>query len=329
MRAALLTGFSRPLQLREVPEPDAVPGEVLIEVRAVGLCGSDLKLLAGATPGTSLPLIPGHEVAGVVARDGDRLRRGQRVACYLYESCGVCRWCRRDQEVLCPSTRRLGRNRDGGLAEYVRVSERVALPFTDTISFAEAAVSMDAVTTPWHALLGRASLGAEDQVLVVGAGGLGLHAVQIAAARAVSAAVIDPVADRRDAALELGAGVAVDPGDAGRLRGWPDVVIEASGTEEGFRLALECVAPGGRIACCGYRPGSSWTVDSARLSLGEISLLGSRAGRLDDAVAALRALEAGEVRAIIDRHYPLDEVNDAVDALRQGRTVGRVVVDVT
>src|SRR3954468_18475622 len=101
MRAAVLTNFARPLSIADVATPEPRDDEVLIRVRATGLCGTDLKLQRGAFKDTTrLPLVPGHEVAGELLEDGDGLEAGQRVACYVYETCGTCRWCEAGRQTL-------------------------------------------------------------------------------------------------------------------------------------------------------------------------------------------------------------------------------------
>jgi alcohol dehydrogenase, propanol-preferring len=198
------------------------------------------------------------------------------------------------------------------------------------VGFAEAAVTMDAVTTPWHALCHRAAVQPGESVLVVGAGGLGLNAVQVARARGARVAAVDPAQSRRDEARRLGAEAAVGPGEGPALRQWApdgvDVVIEASGTRNGLDLALRHVRRGGRLACCGYRPGLELTIESSRLAMEELTILGCRAGRFDDAAAALAAVEAGTIRPMVGGNLPLERVNEGLASLRDGSVVGRVVV---
>jgi D-arabinose 1-dehydrogenase-like Zn-dependent alcohol dehydrogenase len=192
---------------------------------------------------------------------------------------------------------------------------------------------MDAVTTPWRALRVTARLRAGERVAVVGAGGLGLNAVQVGADAGAGVAVLEPEPTRRAAALRAGAELAVAPQDADDVRAWAEggahVALEVSGVRAGFDTALDVLRPGGRLVCCGYRPGLDFAVDSARLVLEEISLLGSRAGGRDDARAALEAVQAGRIRPPIMEEVPLDAVNDALQRLAEGSAVGRLVVDVT
>ncbi|MEI7626546.1 MAG: zinc-binding dehydrogenase, partial [Actinomycetota bacterium] len=288
MRAAVLEQFGRPLALRDIPDPVVGHDEVLVAVHAVGLCGTDLKINSGAFgEDTPLPMVTGHEIAGQLVNDYGDLPAGTDVACYFYTPCGACGSCARDESELCRSSRRLGFEQDGGLATYVAVRGENVLPFDASIGHAAAAVAMDAVTTPWHALKKRGAVASGERVLVVGAGGLGLNAVQIARHLGAEVAALDTRADRRLLACELGAQVALGPDEIYRLADWSDggvdLVLDTSGTRAGFEAAVAAVRSGGRIVCCGYQPGVEYGLDSARLVLQEITVLGSRLGSREDA----------------------------------------------
>ncbi len=330
MKAAVLRQFGKPLELSVVADPVPRHDEALVRVVATGICGTDLKITGGAFQTTPLPIIPGHEVAGVLASDTDDLRKGQRVACYLYDPCGECRWCVAGEFTLCPRSRRIGFERDGGLAEFIAVPRRNLLPFSSAVPFEAAAVCMDAVTAPWRALITRAAVRSGETVVVAGAGGLGLSGIQIARAAGARAAAIDPVGSHRDLALQQGAEVAADPANLGPVHEWApdgaDVGFEASGTREGFDSLVACLRPGGRLVCCGYRPGADYGLDSSRLVLGEITVMGSRAGTREDARAALIAIEEGVIAPQIMQRLKLQDANVGLDLLRAGEVLGRVVV---
>lgn len=330
VRAAVLRNFGSPLELTDVPEPQAGPDEALVEVRAVGICATDLKITGGLIDSITLPRILGHEVSGVVASEGGQLAAGTRVACYLYDPCGTCRWCAVGQQTLCPSSVRIGCERDGGLARYLTVKWCNLLPFADYLSFESGAVAMDAVMSPWRALRVRAEVVPGERVVIAGAGGLGLNGVQVAMGLGAVVAILDPVETHRHAALELGAELAVPPDEFPAVIEWSsggaDVGLEASGTRAGFDALVACLRPGGRLVANGYRPGTEFGLDSARLVLGELTMLGSRAGSLADAREALTAVEKGAVRPVISARLSLDEVNEALDLLRSGEVVGRIVI---
>lgn len=331
MRAAVLRAFNQPLELSEVPEPELGEGDVLVEVRAVGLCGTDLKITGGLFADTPLPIIPGHEVAGVVVRGTSELPAGTPVACYVYDPCGKCARCRSGQPTLCPSSRRIGFDHDGGLAQLLRMRARNVLPIPDGLPFEHAAVAMDAVMSPWRALTVRAQLRSGERLVIAGAGGLGLNGLQIARGLGAAVAVIDPHEDHRRAAIELGAELAVTGEETARLVEWShggaDAGLEASGTRSGFDALLASLRPGARLATNGYRPGVDYGLDSALLTLNELTVMGSRAGSREDARGALSAVADGMVKPLISEMLPLAEVNRGLDRVRAGEALGRVVVN--
>lgn len=331
MRAAVLERFGEDLALASRPEPEPAEGEALVRVRAAGICGTDVKIVSGALPGLELPRVPGHEIAGELVVAAAGLEAGQRVAVYPLRSCGRCGPCRRGDTEVCAAAVRLGFERDGGLAELVAVPAADLIPLGSGISFEQAAVAMDAVLTSLRAVRHRARVGPGDRVLIVGAGGLGLHGVQLAAAAGARVAVTDPVPGHRDLALDLGAELALAPERLGEeLGAWSpegaDVALEFSGSPAGFRAAAEALRPGGLLVCTGYRPGEDYGLDSSRLALTQLRIEGNRGGRIEHGREALAAVEAGEVKPLIDRVGGLGDVNELLAELRAGRVTGRVVV---
>lgn len=332
MRAVLIREFGAPLETAEVAVPEVRPGEVLIRVRAAGICATDVKLAAGQTPPPPpLPHIPGHEIAGEVVSGDSDLKQGQRVACHIVDACNECPDCRRDLPILCAEAQRLGLDVPGGMAEYVVVPRGQLLPIDDAIPFEHAAVAMDSITSPWHALHVTGSMCPGEFVAVVGVGGLGGAAVQLAVAAGARVAAIDLSPERREEALRLGAEIAPDPAEAvATIQDWSgggaDMAMELSGARAGFDVASACLRGGGRVVCCGYAPGVEYGMDSVRLVLENISILGSRNLTLDDSRSALAALARGDVTPQIADRIDLDGINDALDALREGRANGRIVI---
>ena len=332
MQAAVLRTYGQPLEVDTVPIPAVGEDEVLVRVRAAGICGTDLKILAGTLVNTPLPLIPGHEVAGEIVEDSGELHAGQPVACYIYSACGVCYWCRAGQESICPSATRIGFEIDGGLAQYIKMPRRNVLPFQTGLSFEAAAVAMDAVLTPWRALRVRADVQPGETVVIGGAGGLGLNGVQIAIDAGARVAVLDPISSHRAEAERLGAELAVDPAETDRVVDWSDgggiVGLETAGKRAGFDAVVRSVRDGGRIVCCGYEIGKEYGMDSVRFALQEMIVMGCRAGTLEDARAALKAVERGAITPTISQRLPLESVNEAFVRLKAGEIVGRLVVTV-
>jgi alcohol dehydrogenase, propanol-preferring len=336
MQAVQLTQWQRPAVVRRVPRPRPGPGEVLLEVRAAGLCHSDLHLMhwpAGTVP-YELPFTLGHEVAGNVAGLGpgaEGIEVGDSVIVYGPWGCGRCARCSLGEEHLCEADGLRGRGsglgRDGGLAEYMIVpSPRLTVPLGDLDPVAAAPLA-DAALTPYHAIRRALPwLRAGSGAVVIGVGGLGHVAVQIL--RALTSCRIVAV-DRREQALEIAARDGADvmlAADGRTTREAPRaagargaaLVIDCVGVEQTLDLAAGIVAPGGHVTILGVGGGtfpmrfgavpfetsvvmSNW---GTRAELADVVAL-ARAGAvhvdvervaLADAPAAYERLEAGAVR---------------------------------
>jgi D-arabinose 1-dehydrogenase-like Zn-dependent alcohol dehydrogenase len=191
---------------------------------------------------------------------------------------------------------------------------------------------MDAVLTPWGALVGKGHVGAGDHVVVVGCGGLGSNAVQIATSFGAKVAVVDPQESQRRLGLDLGAEIAVDPSEVSRVETWSngrggaDLVLETSGRRAGFDAAVAAAGPAGRIVCNGYQPGTEYGLDSGRLVLEEIAVMGSRVASRGQARDALEAVEDGRVKPKIMNSLPLSRLKEAISLLRAGEVEGRLVL---
>ncbi|TAM88750.1 alcohol dehydrogenase [bacterium] len=332
MRAMVLESFGAPLQLRELPDPEPGPGDAVVRVQACGVCASDLKIVSGALTGTPLPHVPGHEIAGVVSAVGSGVsspRVGERVACYFYLSCNRCLNCRTGRGTVCLALAgRIGFEVDGGLGELVRVPAALCLPVSDGVPPEAAAVAMDAIATPYHAIVTRGRLAPGETAAIVGVGGLGLHAVELAHAVGARVIAIDVDEGRLTLARELGADQTVRIDSAGCLPHAPlvDFVLDTAVSAQTLLGDVALLRPGGRLALVGYKPGLGACWDTADLVLNEITVLPSRAAGLDECRRVLDLLAMGRIRAVVDRRYALQDVNQAFDALRGGMLNGRAVV---
>ena len=217
MKAARFYEVNEPLRVEEVPVPEVQEDEVLVQTRAVGLCGSDIHIVfEGVTPTAFTPITLGHEPSGEVAQKGTRVEgwdEGDRVTVDPVLFCGSCRNCITGHTEICLTRRLIGIQAEGALAEYVVVPAKNLVRLPENVPFTVGAIITDAIATPFHALVDRAVLKVGESVAIYGVGGLGLHAVQIA--RLLGAAKIF-VVDPRDRLLRQGplGGAA---GDAGLL----------------------------------------------------------------------------------------------------------------
>ena len=359
-RAALFRAVGEPFEVVELDLAEPGPDEVVVAMRAVGICGTDLHQVKGEFRRPT-PMVLGHEGAGVVESVGSGvtgLAPGDEVVLSWAPSCGVCGDCRRGRPAACVPLHEAiaagtlvdgttGLSLDGetvyrgtatgALAERVVVAAKAALPTGGSVPLREAALLGCAALTGVGAVLFAARVAPGSSVLVLGAGGVGQFVVQ--GARIAGAATIvcaDPVEARRAQALELGATHALDPDELAtelpRLASeGADYAFDAVGYPATMGAALELTRSGGTVVLVGLPPsGSRLEVDPAQFLRREKLLTGTMYGSEDPAVALPALLDhvrAGrlDLASLVGPTYPLDAVDEAVEASLAG-SAGRVLV---
>lgn len=316
MKALLLTA-PRTLEIADVPLPDVTDEDVLVRVKACGICGSDVHGYDGSSGRRIPPLVMGHEAAGIVERTGAKVsgvRSGDRVTFDSTVSCGVCEPCRRGDVNLCDRRMVLGVScadyrRHGAFAEFVSVPARIVYRLPHTVSYEHAAL-VEPLAVALHAV-GRRPPGAHDAVLVIGCGLIGLLVVQVLRARGGRAPVAVDVDEGRLAlAARLGAGTLNTSiaEHARRLRAPVfDLAIEAVGRPETVALAIAGVRKGGAVTLVGNVT-PNVTLPLQDVVTREIALLGSCASSGEYA-DAIRLLETGavDVAPLVSATAPLEE----------------------
>lgn len=343
MLAARLHEAGTPLRIDSVPVPQPGPDELLLEVAACGLCGTDIHLAVdGDIPVTRKPITLGHEAAGTVVALGARaggFAVGQRVALFPSPICGQCRFCRAGRESLCEATQAYGMSADGALARYMVAPASGAIAIPDAVDFATAAIITDGVSTPLHALRSRGAMRAGEAVAVVGCGGLGAHAILLA--RMMGAgfiAAIDTQPQARERALEFGADLAIDPAEQpnpgrairAQLGRGVDLALEFVGRPETVEATLRCLDTGGRAVLVGV--GTSRPALPPLLAFvgREHSVIGSFGMDKRDIADLFQFVARGrlDLSRSVTRTFALAEVNDALGLLAKKDTgVVRLVVE--
>ncbi len=338
MRAMVLERFGEPLRLRDVPVPEPDPGEVLVAVAACGLCGSDLEISAGTLTGPKVPLIMGHEPAGTVAAVGSgvtNVRVGDHVVVALYVTCGHCDYCRTDQDNLCINlVGRPGFELDGAFAEYFKLPARNLFPISPEVPLEQVAAMSDGVATSWHAVRRQARVQPGQTVVVLGVGGLGIHATQITRLSGARTIAVDIVPEKLHLAQRYGADIALDARDENvtaqvlELTGGmgADAVLDFVAEPETVKMGLSMLRRGGGLALVGLAPGKPFMADSVDVVLSEKRIVGSRTSSKQDLVDVIRLVEQGKITPVVSQRYRLEEVNQALDTLRRGEAIGRIVV---
>lgn len=238
MKAVRMVEPGKALELQHIPIPSTGEEDVLVRVRAAGVCHSDAHYRAGRSGMGTLPITLGHEVAGEVEWVGAKVtnvKAGDRVCLHYNISCGNCYYCQSGKEQFCATVKMIGHHVDGGYAEYIAIPARNTIPLPEEISFAEGATLMCASATALHALR-RGRVRGGDTVAVFGVGGLGLSAIQLAKALgAVEVYAVDIKRDKLELASEYGA----IPVDASRSDAVEEIRKSTEG--KGVDVALEMI----------------------------------------------------------------------------------------
>jgi propanol-preferring alcohol dehydrogenase len=340
MKAVRLVAIGQPLEMQQVPVPELGETDALVRVKAAGICHSDVHYRAGVSPVKALPVTLGHEVAGIVERVGPRvtnLKVGARVCLHYLVTCGDCNYCSSSHEQFCPTGQMLGKHRDGGYAEYIVVPARNAVSLPAEISFEVGAILMCSSSTSLHALR-KARLQPGETVAVIGVGGLGMSAIQLARAMgALDVYAVDLNADKLKLAAHHGAipvnSAQVDP--VAKIRHLThgrgvDVALEVVGLPQTQRQAVQALANLGRAVMVGIAA-KSLEIDTYHELLGrEAEVIGSDDHLLHELPLLIEYARRGilDLSDVVTRRVPLDAgvINRVMDDLEHFRGDARTVI---
>ena len=326
------------LRYEERPEPRIRANEVLVEVRACALNHLDVWA-RGGLPGIEIPLphILGNDIAGVVRAAGevvDWVRPGDEVMLQPGVSCGHCRECLRGADNLCASYDILGYRRDGGYAELVAAPAVNCMPKPKSLSWEEAAAIPLVTVTAWHMLVTRAEVRPGEDVLIHAAGsGVGSVGIQIAkllGARVIATASTE---EKLEKARELGADDVVNytredwPKEIRRLtnRKGVEVVFEHTGAAT-WAGSIQSLAKDGRLVTCGATSGYDARTDIRQVFYRHLTVLGSFMGSKAELLDAMRFVERGAIRGVVDRVLPLAEARRAHELMQDRAQFGKLVL---
>ena len=344
MRAAVLRGWND-LGVEEVERPRPGPREVLVQVKACGLCGTDLKMVKGGFEGRwppALPFVIGHEWSGQVVEIGAELENlpyavGDRVVAENHAGCGVCPMCRAGSYNLCEGVKRpgyklYGHTAPGALAEYAVRPPVVLHRIPPEISDVEAAlVNQGAMTV--HALR-RVQFRAGSSVAIFGPGLLGMLTAAVAKAAGATRVIMVGRGHRLELAQQMGATAVVDYEQTDPVAGvrdqtggvGVDYAFDCSGNPDVLQQALDVVRRGGKVAVLGLAGAQLSTISPDRLVLDEIDLLGIRSSpNAYPPMIELMASGAVDVSPLVTHVYELDDVERAFDALRSRDAIRPIV----
>ncbi|TMR04208.1 zinc-dependent alcohol dehydrogenase [Actinomadura soli] len=336
MKAAVVTGFDKPLVIRDLLVPRPGPGQVLVRMEASGLCRTDIHAACGDWPlKPNPPFIPGHEGVGVIeeaAADVSTARIGKRVAIpWLARTCGHCRSCLTGWETLCERQENNGYSVDGAYAEYAAVHEAGIVEVPEALPAFEAAPLSCAGSAAYKAIK-VAGVTPAERVAVFGAGGLGHMALQYARIAGALVTAVDIEWNKLHLAAKLGADHVVnaradDPVEALREAGGADVAVVLTAAPTAFEQAYRSLRRGGRLVCVGLPPGgAALGVPFFETVVGGRSVIGSVAGTRQELTEVFALAAAGRTEMIAEPRA-LDDVNACFDDVLGGRVPARLVFE--
>ena len=340
MKAVRMIEAGKWLEVQEIPIPEIGDKDILVRVRAAGICHSDAHYRAGRSVMGMMPITLGHEVAGSVERVGTQVSNvkiGDRVCLHYNISCGNCYYCKMGQEQFCDTVKMLGHHVDGGYAEYIAIPARNAVPLPDEIPFEQGATLMCASATAFHAL-GKGRVKAGETVAVFGVGGLGLSAIQLAKAMgAVEVYAVDIQQDKLELASEYNA----IPIDAGRVdaveeirrltkgRG-VNVAVEMIGLRKTMEQAIDSIGNLGRAVMVGMNQ-QPISINTYLQVLGkEAEIIGSNDHHLEElpVLVDLARRKILDTSRVVSQIIPLDaeRINQRLDDLENFTKDVRAVI---
>jgi 2-desacetyl-2-hydroxyethyl bacteriochlorophyllide A dehydrogenase len=342
MRAVRLTQVGKPLQEAEVDLPEIGASDVLVRIAACGICHSDEHYRAGISRMDRLPVTLGHEIAGWIEKAGADIKHvtgGDRVCVHYLAHCGSCEFCVRGLEQFCRSGQMIGKHRDGGYAEFIKVPGRNVFALPDEIPFEIGAIMMCSSATALHAL-NKARFKAGDSIAIFGFGGLGFSALQLARAfncEDVYVVEINPA--KLASAASMGA-IAIDARSADPVEQIKeasagtgvDVALELIGSAKTMRQAVLCLGPLGRAALVGLTAETMSILPYTELINKEAEIIGVSDHLAAELPTLIEFARSGKLRFPSDtlRFVDLDaeQINASLDGLQNSidhiRTVIRV-----
>ena len=348
MKSAQIIEPNKPLEINESELPKPNGNQVIVKVKSTGVCHSDLHLWEGGYDtgdgfmkvtdrGVKFPVTPGHEVVGSVEEIGDSVQGvniGDLVLVYPWIGCGECATCEKGDTNLCESPKSLGVFQDGGYAEYVLVPDAKFLAKIDNLD-PDAAASLACSGLTAFTAVKKALTNSPENILIVGAGGLGLMGVQIANALTKANIICADLDDEKlESAKKLGATHIINTKESDAVKKimsicnekGVDSIIDFVNAPPTVKMDLSLVRKRGNIILVGLF-GGSVELSLVSIPLKAITIQGAYTGNYNDMLELIKLAQRGVINPIVSKHYKLDDANTALDDLKNRKIIGRAVIN--
>ena len=332
MKAARFYKIGEPLKIDLIPVPRLGSEDVLVNIKACGICGSDIHIVyEGVTPTSYSPITLGHEPSGMIADLGSEVKGwevGERVTLNPFLTCRKCINCLSGNSQICLSRRVIGIHTEGGLAEFLKIPAKNLVRLPENIPFDQGGIAVDAVATPFHAITKRGALKVGEKVAVLGCGGLGIHGVQIAKICGASLVIaVDTIDSALERAKKVGADEVINTRKEESVKKIKeltggmgvDLALEFIGLRETIDQAVGCIRVGGRVVVVGLGPENISLLPPTTFVRAELSFLGSYGSTTLEIQNVIDLVASGKLNlsSSITERFPLEEVNKGLDHLHK------------
>ncbi len=339
VRAARFHKVGEQLKLEDVQKPQVGDNDVLLKVRAAGMCHSDIHVIDGVIASTP-PVTLGHEIAGEVDEIGanvENFKKGDKALVHFLSPCGKCNYCLEGNGMICENLFNrpgYGFSADGGYAEYCKVDADRLVPLPD-IPLDFAATLGCAGITAYHAVSSIGRIVPADTVAIYGVGGVGMYALQLAKLSGARVIAIGRNQEKLKMAESLGADYVIDA-SASKIKDeikkitngrGVDVMIDFVVNDESLKNSASSLANGGKIVLVGVS-NKPISINPQIFVLKEFSLAGSLVGNKNELADLVGLAESGRLKSIITKKFALDDINNALELLRGGKIAGRGYISV-
>ncbi len=348
MKVAQITEPNQPLKINEIEKLSPTNTQVLVKVKSTGVCHSDLHLLEGGYDtgdgfmkvtdrGVKFPVIPGHEIVGIIEDVGDSVKDvsiGDMVLVYPWMGCGKCSTCQNGNTNLCESPKSLGVFQDGGYAEHVLVPDYKFLAKIDGLD-PDVAASLACSGLTAYTAIKKSLVNDPENILIVGAGGLGLMGVQIAKTLTNANVICADLDDQKlSSAKELGATHIVNTKEPDAIKKimsicndkGVDSIVDFVNAPPTVKMNLSLIRKRGNIILVGLF-GGAVELPLVSVPLKAITIQGAYTGSYNDMLELIKLAQEGVINPIVSKHYSLDDANQALEDLKNRKIIGRAVIN--
>lgn len=337
MKAAVLKSDNS-FVVEECSIPEIKSDEVLIKVKACGVCHTDLHYIDhGIKTFKPAPIILGHEASGIIIDKGAEVKNfnlEDRVIIPAVLTCGKCKFCLSGRENICNQMIMPGNHINGAYAEYIVVPAKNLKILPENLSFEEGALIADAISTAYHAVMNRAKIKKGDIIVVIGCGGIGQSVIQLALSQQAQVIAIDINDQKLKLVSDLGVKITLNPAQSEivkilkqEFKFGLDYIFEVAGTKESFELTMSLSKQGANIILVGYNP-QKMLINPAKVMFMEQTIMGSVGCPPKDFDKVIQMVQSNQidVKKMITARYKLEDINLALEELRNSRGLRSVIV---